>query len=134
MFLGVFSASKLSGFSFFFHPRFTHEHMASKREQLPRPNPAGGSRVRGQGSERRGLSAGDSPHPPSQVYTSVKRVHSVRLHGQSFTKVHCVGPIQPPNTHTHTPPPSAMPTLDTDNVCVCVCGVGCFWSAEPQTC
>ena len=63
-----------------------------------------------------------------QVYTSVKRVHSVWLHGQSFTKVHCVGPIPPPtntlslslslthtHTHTRTPPPSAMPTQDTDN-------------------
>lgn len=72
-----------------------------------RPNPAK-VRGEGQGSERRGLSAGDAP----QVYTSVKRVHSVWLHGQSFTKVHCVGPVPPPphpphihthsQTHTHT--------------------------------
>lgn len=52
-----------------------------------------------------------------QVYTSVKRVHSVWLHGQGFTKVHCVGPILPQHTvtHMHTPPQCTMPTQDTDN-------------------
>ena len=68
------------------------EHMASQKfvpDQNP-PEVRGG----GQGSRRRGLSAGDAP----QVYTSVKRAHSVRLYGQSLTKIHCVGPYLPPTS------------------------------------
>lgn len=66
-----------------------------------------------------------------QVYTSVKRVHSVWLHGQSFTKVHCVGPIHTPPTHRHSYTSAHTHHLQAPWLHR-IQTMGGFWSAEPQ--
>lgn len=95
---------------------FTHEHMVSKKyfPTKARKGQRWGSGVKEAWSQCRRR---------PQVYTSVKRVHSVWLHGQGFTKVHCVGPVLPQHTvtHMHTPPQCTMPTQDTDNGGFLVC-------------
>ena len=77
-------------------------------------------RGEGQGSERRGLSAGDAPG----LHKCKKSPFSLAAWAE-FHKGPLCGAYTPPNkhtlslththTHTHTPPPSAMPTQDTDN-------------------